>query len=160
MTRFLDPYRECIHDTLRIVAGYAFMLHGLQKLFGVLGGQSVEMASLFGVAALIEAVGGALIAIGLYTRAARVHRQRRDGRRLLHGPRRAPGVIPVPRRERRRAGSAVLFCLPVLRDSRSGRVESRRGVEQAAELSRRTPGAAVAPAARRGARESTFAVRD
>ena len=70
MTRFLDPYTECIHDTLRIVAGYAFMLHGLQKLFGVLGGQSVEVASLLGVAALIEAVGGALIAIGLYTRPA------------------------------------------------------------------------------------------
>ena len=70
MTRFLDPYAECIHDTLRIVAGYAFMLHGLQKLFGVLGGQSVEVASLLGIAALIEAVGGALIAIGLYTRPA------------------------------------------------------------------------------------------
>ncbi len=70
MTRFLDPYQECIHDTLRIVAGYAFMLHGLQKLFGVFGGQSVEIASLLGVAALIETVGGALIAIGLYTRPA------------------------------------------------------------------------------------------
>lgn len=70
MTRFLDPYAECIHDTLRIVAGYAFMLHGVQKLFGVLGGQSVEVASLLGLAALIEAVGGTLIAIGLYTRPA------------------------------------------------------------------------------------------
>ena len=70
MTRFLDPYAECIHDTLRIVAGYLFMLHGLQKLFGVLGGQQMELVSLLGLAALIEAVGGALIALGLFTRPA------------------------------------------------------------------------------------------
>lgn len=70
MMRFLEPYSECIHDTLRIVAGYAFMLHGLQKLFGVLGGQPVELVSLLGLAALIEAIGGALIALGLFTRPA------------------------------------------------------------------------------------------
>ena len=70
MMRFLDPYAECIHDTLRIVAGYLFMLHGLQKLFGVLGGQQMELVSLLGLAALIEAVGGALIALGLFTRPA------------------------------------------------------------------------------------------
>ena len=70
MMRFLDPYAECIHDTLRIVAGYLFMLHGLQKLFGVLGGQQMELVSLLGLAALIETVGGALIALGLFTRPA------------------------------------------------------------------------------------------
>ncbi len=70
MTRFLDPYAECIRDMLRIIAGYGFMLHGVQKLFGALGGQSVEIASVLGVAALIEVVGGGLIAIGLYTRPA------------------------------------------------------------------------------------------
>ena len=70
MMRFLDPYAECTHDTLRIVAGYAFMLHGVQKLFGVLGGQPAELVSLIGVAAVIETVGGALIALGLFTRPA------------------------------------------------------------------------------------------
>ena len=70
MMRFLDPYAECAHDTLRIVAGYAFMLHGVQKLFGVLGEQPAEVVSLLGVAALIETVGGALIALGLFTRPA------------------------------------------------------------------------------------------
>ncbi len=70
MMRFLDPYAECIRDTLRIVAGYAFLLHGLQKLFGVLGGQPVELVSLIGLAALIEAIGGTLIALGLFTRPA------------------------------------------------------------------------------------------
>ena len=71
MMRFLEPYAECIHDTLRIVAGYCFMLHGLQKLFGVLGGpEDVELISLLGLAALIETIGGALIALGLFTRPA------------------------------------------------------------------------------------------
>lgn len=70
MMRFLDPYTECIRDTLRIVAGYGFMLHGLQKLFGVLGGQQQELLSLLGIAGLVEVVGGALIAIGLFTRPA------------------------------------------------------------------------------------------
>ena len=70
MMRFLEPWTECIHDTLRIVAGYCFMLHGLQKLFGVLGGQPVELISLLGLAALIEAIGGALITLGLFTRPA------------------------------------------------------------------------------------------
>ena len=70
MMRFLDPYAECIHDTLRIVAGYAFTLHGVQKLFGVLGGEPVELVSLLGLAALVETGGGALIALGLFTRPA------------------------------------------------------------------------------------------
>lgn len=70
LMRFLDPYAECIHDTVRIVAGYGFLLHGVQKLFGVLGGQPVEFVSLLGAATLIEILGGALIVVGLFTRAA------------------------------------------------------------------------------------------
>ncbi len=66
--RFLDPWADCIRATLRIVAGYGFMLHGAQKLFGVLGGTQQEILSLLGIAAIIELVGGVLIAIGLFTR--------------------------------------------------------------------------------------------
>ena len=67
MMRFLEPYSECIRDTLRIVAGYTFMLHGLMK-FGLLGGDQVAIASLLGLAAIIEVVGGALIIVGLFTK--------------------------------------------------------------------------------------------
>lgn len=66
--RFLDPWANCILATLRIVAGYGFLLHGLQKLFGVLGGTQQEILSLLGIAGVIELVGGALIALGLFTR--------------------------------------------------------------------------------------------
>jgi putative oxidoreductase len=53
---------------LRIIAGLLFMQHGVQKLFGWLGGQQMELASLMGVAGVFEAVGGLLIVIGLLTR--------------------------------------------------------------------------------------------
>jgi putative oxidoreductase len=61
--RRFEPYAYAL---LRIVAGLLFLFHGLQKL-GVLGGQMVPLASLIGLAAVIETVGGALIMVGLAT---------------------------------------------------------------------------------------------
>ena len=61
----LEPY---LYALLRIVAGFLFMFHGLQKMFGLFGGTAVELASQRGVAGIIEVVGGALIMIGLATR--------------------------------------------------------------------------------------------
>jgi putative oxidoreductase len=52
---------------LRIVAGFLFACHGAQKLFGVLGGTAVPIASQRGAAGIIELVCGALIAVGLFT---------------------------------------------------------------------------------------------
>ena len=40
MMRFLDPYAECTHDTLRIVAGYTFLLHGVQTGISILVAES------------------------------------------------------------------------------------------------------------------------
>ena len=67
MTRWLGRYSPYIYALLRIVAGFLFSLHGVQKLFGALGGQSVELMSQMGLAGVIELVGGVLIAIGLFT---------------------------------------------------------------------------------------------
>jgi len=60
----LSPYFVAL---LRIIAGLAFAQHGAQKLFGLLGGQAVELASQRGLAGIIEFVGGIMIAIGLFT---------------------------------------------------------------------------------------------
>jgi putative oxidoreductase len=50
------------------VAGYAFALHGAQKLFGVLGfPEPASPMSLLGLAGIIELVGGTFIAIGCLT---------------------------------------------------------------------------------------------
>lgn len=66
--QFLKPYTECIHDTVRIVAGVLFFQHGAQKIFGILGAeQSVELGSRLGLAGIIEMTTGGLIALGLFT---------------------------------------------------------------------------------------------
>jgi putative oxidoreductase len=61
--------RDWALTLLRVVTGLLFMQHGWQKLFGWLGSKPVEtVASLMGVAGVLETVGGALILLGLFTR--------------------------------------------------------------------------------------------
>ena len=67
MQGVLGRFSPYFYALLRIVAGFLFALHGVQKLFGALGGQSVELMSQRGLAGFIELVGGALISIGLFT---------------------------------------------------------------------------------------------
>jgi putative oxidoreductase len=60
-----------VHALVRVITGLLFLEHGLQKLFGLLGGiqgGAVPIASLMGVAGIIEFVGGSIIVIGLFTR--------------------------------------------------------------------------------------------
>ena len=64
-----ERYAPVTYALFRIVFGYVFFIFGLQK-FGLLGGQAVELASLQGGAAVIEAGGGFLIMVGLLTRLA------------------------------------------------------------------------------------------
>lgn len=63
----LARFESYAYAALRIVAGFLFLFHGLQKLFGMYGGTAVPLASQFGLAGVIETVGGALIALGLFT---------------------------------------------------------------------------------------------
>lgn len=65
--KFWKRFEPYAYALLRIVAGLLFLFHGLQKLFGMYGGQTVELLSLRGLAGIIELVGGAMIMIGLYT---------------------------------------------------------------------------------------------
>ena len=56
-----------------MVFGLLFLMHGLQKLAGMFGGMpgspdGVPLASLFGVAGIIECLTGTLIMVGLFTR--------------------------------------------------------------------------------------------
>jgi putative oxidoreductase len=51
-----------------VVAGLLFAQHGLQKVFGLLGGQRVPLPSQLGVAGMIELVGGLMIALGIFPR--------------------------------------------------------------------------------------------
>ena len=58
-----------MHNVLRIWVGSLFWMHGMQKLFGVLGREeAVEFGTRLGTAGLIEFFGGILIVLGLFTR--------------------------------------------------------------------------------------------
>ncbi len=67
MKQILSQYSDYSYALLRIVAGFLFFLHGAQK-FGWIGDRvPANIASLIGIAGLIEIVAGAAILIGLFT---------------------------------------------------------------------------------------------
>jgi len=65
----IEPFARSL---LRIVAGFTFSLHGMQKLLGLFGGMNgsggrVAFGSLLWVAGGLELVGGLMIVLGLFT---------------------------------------------------------------------------------------------
>ncbi len=72
MTDRLNAYAPHLLSVLRIVAALLFIAHGTGKYFDfpALGMPTPSPFSLFGVAGLIEIVGGLLVLIGFYTRIA------------------------------------------------------------------------------------------
>ena len=67
MRRVLGRYTELLYAAMRVVLAFLYLCHGLQKLFGAFGGHRMPLASLLGVAGLIETILGALIVVGLMT---------------------------------------------------------------------------------------------
>ncbi|HQZ38448.1 MAG TPA: DoxX family protein [Vicinamibacterales bacterium] len=64
----LAPHASTLFVLVRIVAGLLFSLHGIQKVFGVLGfSEPVALTSQLGLAGIIETIGGLSIALGFYT---------------------------------------------------------------------------------------------
>jgi putative oxidoreductase len=69
MANFLRPYEPQTYALLRIVTGFLFLWHGMQKLFGFPGEVPAGApAFVLYTAGPIELVGGALVMIGLLTR--------------------------------------------------------------------------------------------
>ena len=73
MTHNQEAWVHRMQGVLRIVTGLLFMQHGVQKLFGLLGGMggsgaTADPGSIYWVAGVLETFGGALIALGLLTR--------------------------------------------------------------------------------------------
>ncbi|MFG1478031.1 DoxX family protein [Xanthobacter sp. V4C-4] len=70
-TAFFDAWRPRILSVLRIAAALLFLAHGTAKLFAfpqVPMFANLQLFSLFGLAGVIELVGGVLLALGLFTR--------------------------------------------------------------------------------------------
>ena len=71
MTPISDIWIARAHALLRIVTGYLYVQHGSAKLLGfphVAMFDTLSVASLIGVAGILELVGGLLILLGLFTR--------------------------------------------------------------------------------------------
>jgi len=71
MKKLSQNNQAVLYFVFRVFVGFAFLLHGGQKLFGWFGGLggggAVELASLFGLAGIIEFFGGLFILVGLFT---------------------------------------------------------------------------------------------
>lgn len=68
---FFDNWTPRLLSVLRIIAGFLFIAHGAQKLFGFLappGAPSPTLLSQMGVGGVLEFVGGILLLLGLFTR--------------------------------------------------------------------------------------------
>jgi putative oxidoreductase len=71
----VGPYSrdQLVHGAyaaFRIVFGALFMIHGIQKIFGFHMPETPPVGSQLWIGGLVELVGGAMIAIGLFTRLA------------------------------------------------------------------------------------------
>ena len=74
METSLSKFQPQALGILRIIAGLLFLSAGLQKWFNFPIANpnfaKITLISMIGIAGLIEIVGGALVTVGLYTRAA------------------------------------------------------------------------------------------
>ena len=70
MATFMREYEQQAYAALRIVAGFLFLWHGLQKVFGFPGEMPPMPGFIRWIAGPIELVGGLLVMIGLFTRGA------------------------------------------------------------------------------------------
>ncbi len=65
----LTSWSPHVLSLLRVASGAAFLAHGTMKLLNFPPGYSPELMSMPGAAGAIELVGGALLVLGLFTRA-------------------------------------------------------------------------------------------
>jgi putative oxidoreductase len=70
----LERWAPTVLSLLRIMAGLLFLSSGLQKWFGFPSPNpafaNLQLLSLIGIAGIIEIIGGTLVTLGLFTRAA------------------------------------------------------------------------------------------
>lgn len=97
------------YSAMRFVIGFLFLCHGLQKLFGVLGGHQASLTTRLGAAGIIETGAGILIMLGVVTTVAALvaSAEMVAAYYLQHAPR---GGLPI-----QNGGElAVAFCFVFL----------------------------------------------
>lgn len=97
-----------VQGLLRIIVGFLYVQHGTAKLFGVphvAMFDGLHLASLLGVAGMLELVGGTLILIGLFTQPAAfiLSGEMAVAYFMAHAPH---GILPILNQ----GEPAVLYC--------------------------------------------------
>jgi putative oxidoreductase len=107
--KFLTGLEPVAYAAFRILAGFLFMCHGAQKLFGVFGGHQSLHSPLMLAAAVIEFGGGLLVLLGLVTRFAAFicSGEMAVAYFMMHQPR---GFLPI----RNGGEAAVFYCFAFL----------------------------------------------
>ncbi len=100
---------DAVYAAMRFVLAALYACHGVQKVFGALGGHPAPRGSLLFVAGMIEIVAGPSIAIGLFTRIAALiaSGEMAVAYFLRHAPR---GFWPIVNK----GEAAVAFCFVFL----------------------------------------------
>ena len=112
MNDLLSRFKVHSLTFLRILVGFMFLLHGAQKLFGLLGGfggqegATAPLFSMMGFAGILEFFGGLAILLGLFTQpvAFILSGQMAVAYFMAHFPRSFWPVV-------NRGETAVLYCL-------------------------------------------------
>ena len=68
----LSKYGSQFYGLFRVLVGLMFFMHGAGKVFGWFGGSAVEIASLIGIAGVVEVLVGLAVLLGFWTRLAAV----------------------------------------------------------------------------------------
>jgi len=125
---FLKAYEGQIYALVRIVVGFLFLCHGVQKLMAGLGGEiPAEMpAPMFWTATLVELVGGALVMLGLAAGWAAFvcSGQMMVAYFLAH---QKDGLLPIQNRGELAALYSWIFLLIAVRGSGIWSVDAARG---------------------------------
>jgi len=116
MLGFLDRYTDHTYAILRMITGFLFLQHGLQKLFGFPGTAPPGIPDfVVYIASPIELVGGVLVLIGLVVRPAAFlcSGLMAAGYFMAHLP---SGLLPIVNQ----GELAVMYCFVFLYISVSG----------------------------------------
>ena len=105
----LARFANVTYALFRIVTGFLFAFHGAQKIFGAFGGNAVPLASMPGLAGIIELACGILVMIGLFTGVAAfiASGEMAFAYFMAHAPR---GVWPI----QNQGELAALYCFAFL----------------------------------------------
>ena len=110
MANFMRPYESQTYALFRIVVGFLFLCHGMQKLFGFPGTMPPGIPPfVIYIGGPIELVGGFLVMIGLFTRWAAfiASGEMAVAYWMAHGPR---ALLPIVNQ----GELAVVYCFAFL----------------------------------------------